>query len=411
MSPFLAASKRGGVRTLVHFLSVNLSIIARIRELSGFCAIHRLQLVIRVNLVLFLLGDEKMRILCKRFLTTSCFSIVLLVVLQNIHGQTILWEQAPDTNATTIIDQEILIAPVFSTYAVSDVVFNEDVIVDSVTVFFTNDSTQPFFPTTARLNIFPATDGAPLFQNNPSGGDLVAVDVGSGLSGTLITANGLNRFLPKGSYWIGLSPVEDIQEFHFQSTSNIGLSSWARNPSGAFGFGMDWIPIATLMAPGAFDLAIRVTGSPAGSFEPPAVFELSRGNSISGGLAEMQESDDIRASYTPGFTLNSDEAPVWLIFGATVGGGEIDFLVESQSNTPNLTYTVEAFNWNTNEFDVVGQASESFNADSVENHPIVAADHIDSGGEVRSRVGWRQTGFTLLFPWQISVDQVGWEPS
>ena len=109
-----------------------------------------------------------------------------------------------------------------------------------------------------------------------------------------------------------------------------------------------------------------------------------RGVQLSGSLGDYLESDDAVASFNPGFVLNDQEAPVWLIFDA-VAAGATNFSVESTAGTPGLTYTVEAFNW----------AND-------------AADHIDVGGEVRGRVGWRQTGFIINFPWRVNVNQTGW---
>ena len=136
-------------------------------------------------------------------------------------------------------------------------------------------------------------------------------------------------------------------------------------------------------------------------------FTAFRGVTLFASLCDFGSSDDLRASFNPGFTLNSDEAPVWLIFDATVSTASA-FSVESNAGTPGLSFTTEAFNWNTATFDVLGVEPASFNADSIVTYDVVPADHVNANNEVRSRVGWRQTGFTLNFPWQVNVDQVGW---
>ena len=84
------------------------------------------------------------------------------------------------------------------------------------------------------------------------------------------------------------------------------------------------------------------------------------------------------------------------------------FLVESNAGTPGLEYTVEAFNWSSESFDVIGVQQDTFDSDSTHDFPIVQADHVDGAGNVRSRVGWRQVGFTINFPWEVRVDLVGW---
>ena len=143
-----------------------------------------------------------------------------------------------------------------------------------------------------------------------------------------------------------------------------------------------------------------------GSIVPPDSFSVFRGNQVSGMLSDFVESDDVAASYNPGFVLNNTEAPVWLIFDANAPTAT-SFFVESQAGTPGLSYTFEAFDWAANAFVVVDVEDETFNSDSVTTFPIGAAN-IDTDGSVRSRVGWRQTGFTINFPWEVRVDQVAW---
>ena len=160
-----------------------------------------------------------------------------------------------------------------------------------------------------------------------------------------------------------------------------------------------------------FGVVIKLhTPTTGGGFVTPDAFTNFRGSPISSNLTDFIDSDDISATYNPGFTLNSLEAPVWLIFNGNAPAA-VDFIVESNAGTPGLTYTVEALNYPNgggNAYDVLGTQSESFNADSVTVFPIVPADHIDSDGSVQSRVGWRQTGFVINFPWEVRVDQVGW---
>ncbi len=63
---------------------------------------------------------------------------------------------------------------------------------------------------------------------------------------------------------------------------------------------------------------------------------LFRGNPLSGDLASFIDSDDDRFTASTGVTLNSDEAPVWLVFNSTVDNtADYRLLIESQANTPD----------------------------------------------------------------------------
>ena len=146
---------------------------------------------------------------------------------------------------------------------------------------------------------------------------------------------------------------------------------------------------------------------PVATFVAPNSYSVFRGFEVTGSLTDFESSDDIVARFNPGFTISNTEAPVWLVFDASVNDAT-DFQIESQSGTPGLEFTVEAFHWSDGAYEVIGVQSESFNSDSVFNFPLSLADHVDGNGNVRSRVGWRTVGFTINFPWEVRIDQVGW---
>ena len=146
----------------------------------------------------------------------------------------------------------------------------------------------------------------------------------------------------------------------------------------------------------------------------PDAFTVFRGTQIDGALADAFESDDSRLLFNPGFVLNSDEAPVWLIFDATLSGdspNSLEITAESQAGTPGLTGTFEAWNWNSSAYEIIDVSPTSFNSDAVVTVDLTSgiSDYVQTGtGAVRSRIGWRQTGFTINFPWEVRLDQLVW---
>lgn len=138
-----------------------------------------------------------------------------------------------------------------------------------------------------------------------------------------------------------------------------------------------------------------------------------RGFPVSGSVGNTMEENDTYFVIQPGFTLNNDEPPVWLISDGTLpldSPDSVTFNLEASANTPNIQQTTELFNWNTGEYEVVDQQNTSFNTDSIVNVDLNVADHVEGGtGDVRSRSGFRANGFVLLFPWLISVDRIHWE--
>ena len=145
----------------------------------------------------------------------------------------------------------------------------------------------------------------------------------------------------------------------------------------------------------------------------PNAFTTFRGIANGGGLTEILDSDDQRANFLPGFTLNPNEPPVWLIFEGTspnLDPSSFSVSIESQANTPGISLTVEAFNFVGQTYEQIGGADVEFNSDSVFSVPLLNTDdYIDTDGGILTRVGYRQTGFVLLFPWEVKVDSVNWQ--
>ena len=146
----------------------------------------------------------------------------------------------------------------------------------------------------------------------------------------------------------------------------------------------------------------------------PSTFAVFRGFQISGSLADALESDDSRLLFNPGFIINSTEAPVWLIFDADLSNdspNSLELVLESQAGTPGLTGTLEAFNWISNAYEIVDASAESFNNDTVVTVDLSSgiSNYVQaSTGAIRSRIGWRQTGFIINFPWEVRLDQLVW---
>ncbi len=89
---------------------------------------------------------------------------------------------------------------------------------------------------------------------------------------------------------------------------------------------------------------------------------------LSGDLSASFESDDSYLKFNPGMTINSGEAPVWLIFDGTLPNNNpvsLQIVMESTAGTPGLTHTLEAWNWTSMAYDVVDVSAASFNDDVV----------------------------------------------
>lgn len=138
-----------------------------------------------------------------------------------------------------------------------------------------------------------------------------------------------------------------------------------------------------------------------------------RGIQTGGSLADLEFSDDQYMSFEPGFTVSSNEAPVWLILPINLSEVPSTFSLqaESQSNTPGLQLDVEVYNFTIAGFETVGVTSESYNIDQVHSYDLSSeiSDYVEAGSfAALARVGWRKTGFTIVFPWAVKLDHFSW---
>jgi glucose/arabinose dehydrogenase len=137
-----------------------------------------------------------------------------------------------------------------------------------------------------------------------------------------------------------------------------------------------------------------------------------RGFHISGGLAEIENSDNTYLRYRQGITFNVNEPPVWIeFFGISPDSdpAAVSFDIESNSNTAGIRQTIELYNYTTDSYDIVDQT----NISTVDQTVTVelegdGGDYVFIDGSVRARIGWKPNGPIFLFPWQINIDKIAW---
>jgi hypothetical protein len=164
------------------------------------------------------------------------------------------------------------------------------------------------------------------------------------------------------------------------------------------------------------DFALVVSGvvPPQTKGTVPDDFTAIRGLQIAGGLDDVLESDDSYLKFQPGIVLSPMEPPVWIEFGGTLPDDSpttLHFSVEASANTIGLTQTIEVFNFNSGQYELVDLRAASVNSDLVATIDLSAeiSNVVQSGtGAVKSRIGWRATGPVVLLPWTICIDHVVW---
>jgi hypothetical protein len=152
-----------------------------------------------------------------------------------------------------------------------------------------------------------------------------------------------------------------------------------------------------------------------------AAVEAIHGMHVSGALEDTFGSDGAFLVYTPSITIGPiNDPPVNLVFSTVcpcqpgwdfVG---LEFTLESRVTTPGITQTMEFYNWSTDEYDLIAEQPAAFPSFSqylsVELENKLISSYVNSvNGEVRTRVGWRQTGPVLFNNWNVVIDWINWK--
>jgi WD40 repeat protein len=138
-----------------------------------------------------------------------------------------------------------------------------------------------------------------------------------------------------------------------------------------------------------------------------------RGRVKSGGFIDVLESDSLHAIIQPGVTLTSSQAPIELELDSRVQWptpAALKFTVDSSASSANLQQTVELYDFSSNTWTLL--ATRQLSPLETSAQIIVNVDahkYIQDGtNAVRARIKCRQTGPTLVFPWQMRINLVRW---
>ncbi|MFT7480712.1 MAG: hypothetical protein ACI80N_004027, partial [Gammaproteobacteria bacterium] len=177
----------------------------------------------------------------------------------------VLWDQPPAALPDTpILEEEDPAAPAVALYQVHDVLFDDAVNLTSITTWYTNfNSSWPGGITQARVNVF--TNDPLLSSDDPIMGLLVSAT--ATFDGSYVKVEALvDLDLAAGAYWIGLTPVGDIEgglgrEYHIDSDVFYGQETYIRNEGGGLAIGPDWARPSDFTGAGVFEGSIRIGGT------------------------------------------------------------------------------------------------------------------------------------------------------
>ncbi len=334
----------------------------------------------------------------------------LLLIPAIACAQVTLVDRQPDENLGSFINQEAPSQQAFSSYIVSNVTFDSSVTINSVTTYYDRGQNSEvdwsvLTGVFATLNIFedPLTD-----SDDPTTGAIVPINIT--LNGNIhsLTASGLNITLGPGNYWIGMTPVIDIdipQAFHWETASP--EESRFRNPGGGFFGETGWLtgPEIEALDPNVSfgNYAITITGQVESAQSFPDSFQVNIGNLISGDLSDLLVSDDqyVRVFNIPAPSPISNSVEIEVVGTvADQSPAELTLTLEAATNGFPSQQRVQFRNFDAGTWDLVDvRSSPVSDTQIMVTISSNAGRYIQDGtGQVRARLGYRDLG----------AQQVGW---
>lgn len=146
----------------------------------------------------------------------------------------------------------------------------------------------------------------------------------------------------------------------------------------------------------------------------PTAINVGRGFATAGGLnSTVYADDDSSLAVRPGIVFGSMQDPIVIEAESTVIRTTpiaLSSVVRSSSNSGSIRQTIEWFDFVENRYILVDARvlSTSFSDATVSFGYQNADRFVSPNGSVRIRVSMRAVGPTLVYPWEIRIDQIKW---
>lgn len=154
--------------------------------------------------------------------------------------------------------------------------------------------------------------------------------------------------------------------------------------------------------------------TPAALEVPPASFTMVRGLVVSGGIAELQASDDQLLVLRPGIVFSTSEAPIQIEMVAISPENipaSMSFKVEFSANQANINQTIELYIPSLNVWEEVDSRIAPTTENTIEilldPQPERFISNLD--GQMKARISYKAAGPVFSYPWNARLDYVAWK--
>lgn len=240
---------------------------------------------------------------------------------------------------------------------------------------------------------------------------------GFGMQEKQVRVYGLNINLAAGNYHLSVTPIgAGSGRSYISSTDGAGGVGSPRGNGNSFvnsaALGLGFAS-ASYLGAGNWDFSMGIdTGAGPLEFFPSALNPI-RGLVVSGTLASLLASDDVRLVHRPGVVFSTAQAPVAYELVGTApqqAVSELRFVIESHATSASISQRVELFDYVANAY--VAFSPTNLTTGDVTREIVVstnASRYIQAGTrQVKARIEFRATGPVFAYPWESRVDLTKW---
>ncbi|MGE0001178.1 MAG: hypothetical protein AB7F50_01510 [Fimbriimonadaceae bacterium] len=162
--------------------------------------------------------------------------------------------------------------------------------------------------------------------------------------------------------------------------------------------------------------ALQATVTASNAQTPPLAFSVFRGQTLTGGLADLAVSDDQRLVVRKGIVANGTESPVTVDFTAQAPqtiADSIQIELEAGASTTGLSQKIQAYDYDAGAWVDLDERAATV-PDQITN--VTIATNVSrfirpSDREIKVRALYRQVGPVLMSQWTVSFDFLRWTTS
>lgn len=243
---------------------------------------------------------------------------------------------------------------------------------------------------------------------------------GFGMGERKVRVGGLSAALGAGTYYISVTPIGAGSGRSYVSTA-AGANGVGQPLANGNSFvnsaalGLNYAS-SSYLGSGNWDFSMGVETGAAGFGILPTALNPIRGIVVSGNLASLTASDNVRLVHRPGIVFTTSQAPVaYEVVGTAPqqAATELRFWIESHASSPAVSQRVELFDYVANAY-VPFPATNLTTSDMIREVLVTtnASRYIQAGTrEVKARIEFRAMGPVFVYPWESRVDLTMWRQS